>query len=115
MLKPERKKVLLADAKTFSATLAGSEVTRSEWSHVPNALYLGADPSKRDLATAQELIAALPGSWVGRRSGKTRKQLNQVRLTLQEIARKNLDDEELRYLLGWISRMLIIRKKAARR
>ncbi len=111
MLSPERKKSLLSEAEKLAADLAGGLVTRTEWSHVPNALYLGADPAKRDLQHAEELIEALPRSWVRGRSNKTPGQLNQVRHTFGTIRRKKLDDEELRYLLGWVSRFLRIRQQ----
>ena len=110
MLSPERKRVLLADAEKFAADLAGGLVTRTEWSHVPNALYLGGNPSKRNLEHAEELIEALPESWVRRRSNKTPGQLNQIQFTFRKIRRKNLEGEELRYLLGWVSRFLKIRQ-----
>lgn len=111
MLSPERKKNLLKEAEELAGALAGGLVTRTEWSHVPNALYLGADLSRRDPRHAEELIEALPSSWAGKRSNKTRDQLNQVRHTFRGIRRKKLNAEELRYVLGWVSRLLRIRQR----
>ncbi len=109
MLSPQRKKQLLADAENLTAKLAGGSVTRSEWRHVVDALYLVPGSPQKRLQRARELVDTLPTSWVASRSKKTRGQLSHVRQTFREILGKKLSSEELRFLVGWTTRLLYLR------
>ncbi len=114
MLVPQRKKQLLADAKTLAAKLAGGLVTRSEWRHVVDALYLAPGSPRERLARARELVDTLPRSWVAGRSKKTRDQLSHVQQIFREILGKKLSPEELRFLVGWTTRLLHLRNLETR-
>ncbi len=115
MLSPQQKKKLHEQAERLAAELAGSQVTRSEWRRAVDALYLVPGPAEGRVKRANELIDALPNSWVSNRSKRTRQQLNQVRQTFRQVMRQRLSAEELRYLVGWTSRLLHVRGHEARR
>jgi hypothetical protein len=108
MLTVDRKHDLIKRAQSLATNLNAGEVTRSELRPVLNALFLPATPWSERLEKARQLLEILPESWVASRSGKTRPQLARVRGTLRSILQESLREEELRFLLGWTSRLVHI-------
>ena len=110
MITPHRKRELLELAETYATRLHGLEVTRAQLRYVLDGLYLGPKPS---LETASRLIKALPPSWVGGRTGRTRSQLEAVQRFFEEVQAKKLPAEDLRFLVGWTVRAVHVKNKEA--
>jgi hypothetical protein len=106
VLTPERRRQLFTRAETYASRLAGAGVTRAELRPVLNALFLPPQPWPARLEATRRLADALPGSWVGKRSNRTPQQLAAVRDALREILRGDTAEPELRFLLGWLARLL---------
>ncbi len=101
-------------AESFAGRLVAGGVTRSELRPVLNALFLPAQPWKTRLETTRRLAEELPTSWVGERSNRTRGQLLTVQSTFRDILRDHTLEEELRFLLGWIARLVHVRATEAK-
>jgi len=114
-LSPDIKRRLLRSAEDLAAELARGGATRSEWRHVIDALYLvPGDPARRPNA-ARELVDALPESWLRGRSRQTERQLIQVRATFRRVLQHGYSDPEMRFLLGWTTRILDAAEKERKR
>lgn len=113
-LNAETKRRLLRSAEDLAADLAQGGATRSEWRHVIDALYLTPGGPDR-LTTASDLINALPESWLRDRSRKTESQLLKVHSTFQRVLRQGHSEAEMRFLLGWTTRILDADQKEQRR
>lgn len=102
----EQKRRLLTRAEDLANELASGDVTRSEWRHVLDGLYLAPGHPDQRRASTQELVEALPESGIGGRSKKTGGQLTHVGKIFCEVLRENHPEAELRFLLGWTTRLL---------
>lgn len=106
MLTAEQKRRLLTRAEDLANELASGDVTRSEWRHVLDGLYLAPGHPDQRRASTQELVEALPQSGIGGRSKKTVGQLTHVGRIFREVLREDFAEAELRFLLGWTTRLL---------
>lgn len=111
MLSADRKRQLLTDAESLAAELVRGEVSRTELRPVLNLLFLPPLPWSDRLARARELVAALPGSWLTERSKTAPRQYAQVNRTLEKLLRRDWDEDELRFLLGWVARKVPSRNR----
>jgi hypothetical protein len=114
-LSPDVKRRLLSSAEELAADLARGGATRGEWRHVIDALYLAPGDPVRKPDTACEVIEALPESWLIGRSRQTERQLIQVRTTFRRILQHGYSDSELRFLVGWTTRILDAQEKERKR
>jgi|GEM_PF-4200426 len=101
-----RKAHLLEQAQQYAGELAAAEVGRNEWLRVLDIVE--AHPK---LEEARDLVQRLPGSWVSSRSRKGPKQWQQVARTFDSVVQHRLPDVELRFLLGWTARILLVKEK----
>lgn len=102
----DRKARLLRDGDRLVRG-PGSQLTRSEWGQVVAALFPGGRDAPR--AEARKLLEAIPKSWLKDRSNETPHRYRQLWATYQEIEKKKLSSAELRFLVGWMGRMIRIR------
>lgn len=109
MVEAQRKHELLKRAESLSASLATGGVSRAELRPVLNALFLPAAPWAERLKQAQQLLEALPESWVSTRSGQSRPQLGRVRAAFRPVLKEGLSEEDLKFLLGWTARLVHIK------
>jgi hypothetical protein len=108
MLLEPRKRQLLERAESLTGQLTRGQVTRAELKPVLNVLFLPGVPWQERLERARRLWDHLPESFVVERSKKSRPQWTQVRSMFQEVFRESFTEEELRFLLGWVSRLVHI-------
>lgn len=114
MLTADRKRQLLTEAESIAAELARGEVSRTELRPVLNLLFLPPRTWSDRLARARELVAALPRSWLTKRSDAAPRQYGQVSRTLEPLLRRDWAEEELRFLLGWVARKVPSRNSSKR-
>lgn len=113
-LSAARKRELLARVDALDGRLARAGAERSELSPVTSALFFVPAPWPERLDRARRLAAALPGSWLKDRSGKVRAALPEVRRVLGEVLVPEADEEEVRFVLGWLLRRARMRSGVRR-
>jgi hypothetical protein len=103
-LTDQDKRDLLLRAQQF-VTESGGRLQRSEWNHVLKSLFgRGGEPN---LERTKRLVDKLPTlSWLATRSGQTEGYLEAASNGFKKICRANYSPEKLRFLLGWIERIL---------
>ena len=102
----EQKRRLLTKADELATDLASGDVTRSEWRHVLDGLYLAPGHPDQRRASTRELVEALPKSGIVGRSKKTVGQLTHVGTIFRDVLSEDYPEAELRFLLGWTTRLL---------
>ncbi len=112
ILSPFRKRELLNQARAFLNKEA-SEITRSEWRYLVDAIYLSGE--SRPVEHTRDVLEVLPQSWLKGRSNQLPARLRQLKETFRRIRGLKLEGEELRFLLGWMDRFLRIRDDERRR
>jgi hypothetical protein len=106
MLAAKRQEDLLQRATEIAEGLARGGVTRAEIRPVLNALFLPSGSWAERLKQAKELMERLPESWVGKRSNTARERYARVRSAFRPLLEAPLPPAELRFLLGWITRLV---------
>jgi hypothetical protein len=115
MLSMQCQHDLLLKARDLAQPLVQGGVTRSEIRPVLNALFLSTGAWADRLKQAQALLEQLPESWVGNRSNNARERHARVRSAFRPLFREPLPAEEMRFLLGWVTRLVHTADLAARR
>lgn len=114
MLSMQQQQALLQKAEGLAQPLIQGGVSRSEIRPVLNALFLPAGPWADRVQRALLLLEQLPESWVGKRSNTARERHARVRSAFRPLLRNPLPPEELRFLLGWATRLVHTADLAAR-
>lgn len=112
-LSAERRRELLRQAEHLAGELAGS-VTRTEASLVTNVLFYVPGEWSERLEEGRSLLEALSGSGLEDRSKSIPEKHRQLSQHLAPVLAANDSAAELRFLLGWLMRILVVRDKEAR-
>lgn len=113
-LPAERRRELLRQAEDLAAELAGT-AGRTEVSLVANVLFYVPGEWSERLREGRSLLEALSGSGLEDRSKSIPAKHLHLSQHLAPVLAANDSAAELRFLLGWLMRLLVVREKDAKR
>lgn len=107
----ERKRELMREAESLASQLHRESVTRTELEQVSSLLFYSTGSWSDRLERARQLTRTLPGSWVQKWSKQMPRRLKALETVVLPVLDKHPSEPDLRFVLGWTSRLLYIREK----
>lgn len=92
----------------------GDGAGRADLRPVLSMLFVAAGGWADRLRRARQLVTALPGTWVAKRSSSTGRRTQRVRDVLGPYLAGSPDEERARFVLGWCGRTLGVLEREAR-
>jgi hypothetical protein len=114
MLDDRRKRELLVKAEQLDQRCAAGDVKRTELRPLLGILFQPSGSWEERLGKAKRLLEAIPTSWLIHRSQRMPKALQNTRSILKPVLDARHTEEELRFLLGWLARMIHLRERGRR-
>jgi len=107
----DRQRELMREAETLASRLYRESVTRTELEHVSSLLFYSTGPWRARLERARQLTRTLPSSWVRKWSKQMPRRLKALETLVLPVLDKHPSEPDLRFVLGWTSRLLHIQEK----
>jgi len=105
------KRELMREAETLANQLYRDSVTRTELEQVSSVLFYSTGSWSDRLERARQLTRALPSSWVREWSKQMPRRLKALETLVLPVLDKHPSEPDLRFVLGWTSRLLHIAEK----
>lgn len=110
-LPAERRLALLEQAESLVEDLSEGKVRRTEVSLLANVLFYVPGGWSERLEEARTLLKALPESGLVERSESTLTKYQCLQEHLEPVLQMNESAAELRFLLGWLMRLLVVHER----